>query len=431
MLPGRSGCSAGSGPPAAAASPNVGFMQKQPAPSAHQRAVLEQLGRPGPHLVVHATAGAGKTTLLVQVAGSQPPAARQLFLAFARDAAQELRRRLPPAVETRTVHSLGRLVLADSLRRRGVELRPPAAGKYRDLALKLLREQEPRFADPEVAFFLQELAVAVRLRLLPPADLPGLERLIHEAGFWLPVPGTELHALLRLLPPLLERGLAAARRGSIDFADMLYVPVAEKLPLPSYDLVSVDEAQDYSAAALELTASLAASGARLVFVGDPRQSIFGFAGAEPAALERVREKLAANVLPLSVTWRCPRLHVELARQLAPEIEAAPGAPGGSIGIVSETELLSWVRPGDLVLRRLNAPLRRFCLWLPAAGHRAFVRGLALKARLQQPARRVFRAGFSPPGRRLRAHVSAELARLAADGLPTDGRAAGRLRDEAA
>src|SRR5699024_6605050 len=126
--------------------------------------------------------------------------------------------------------------------------------------------------------------------------------------------------VLELLPLLLARGVREAEQGNIDFTDMIYVPVVNGLAVPAYDLVSVDEAQDYSRLALEFTLALAEAGARLVFVGDPRQSIFGFAGADRQALTRTADRLSARVLPLSVTWRCPRRHVELARLLAPEIE---------------------------------------------------------------------------------------------------------------
>ena len=152
--------------------------------------------------------------------------------------------------------------------------------------------------------------------------------------------------------------------------------------------------------ALELTLRLAAAGARLVFVGDPRQSIFGFAGADPEAMERISRRLSAQVMPLSVTYRCPRLHVELAQELAPEIEAAPGAPSGSVQLIDEAELDSWVKPGDLVLCRLNAPLIAVCLRLVRLGLPAYVRGADLKERLQRLAAEVFRTGLTDSSNRL-------------------------------
>ena len=128
-----------------------------PEPSQYQQAILAALSVPGDHLVIHATAGAGKTTVLVQIATAQPAASKQLFLAFARDAARELSRRLPRTTETRTVHSLGRLTLVTSLRSRNIELAPPQPAKYRRLANQLLRQQEVNVASSENAGFWPNL----------------------------------------------------------------------------------------------------------------------------------------------------------------------------------------------------------------------------------------------------------------------------------
>jgi len=402
-----------------------------PEPSQYQQAILAALSVPGDHLVIHATAGAGKTTVLVQIATAQPAASKQLFLAFARDAARELSRRLPRTTETRTVHSLGRLTLVTSLRSRNIELAPPQPAKYRRLANQLLRQQEVNVASSENAGFLAELADLVRLRLIRPDDRATVERELEESGIWPPADNATVDRLFALLPRLLAAGIEQAERGIVDFADMLYIPVQKQLPVPRYDLVCVDEAQDYSPLALELTLRLAAAGARLVFVGDPRQSIFGFAGADPEAMERISRRLSAQVMPLSVTYRCPRLHVELAQELAPEIEAAPGAPSGSVQLIDEAELDSWVKPGDLVLCRLNAPLIAVCLRLVRLGLPAYVRGADLKERLQRLAAEVFRTGLTDSSNRLERYLRKRLRNAGSQegGIPLAATA--RLKDETA
>ncbi len=400
---------------------------KQPlTPSRYQQAILAAVSQPGDHLVIMATAGAGKTTVLVQIASAQPVDARQLFIAFARDAAAELKRRLPVGVDTRTVHSLGRFVLAEHLRSRNLELSPPQPGKYRRLARTALKAAFGQ-ADADTAHFLSQLATAVRLQLADPGDHAVLAGLVEEAGLFLPVPAREVDRIFALLPGVIDQGVQEAERGLVDFGDMLFVPVRKRLPVPQFDLVAIDEAQDYSPVALELTLGLAAAGARLVFVGDPRQSIFGFAGADPAAMQRITERLDATVLPLSVTYRCPRLHVELARQLAPEIESAPDARPGSVRVVSEEELPGLLSAGDLVLCRLNAPLVRLALQLTPAGVPVFVRGADLQKRLESLASQVFSAGIRDPERQLRQYLKDQLRRLSSNG--TGPLALHGLRDE--
>lgn len=397
-------------------------------PSPYQRAIVDFLRRPGGHAVVHATAGAGKTTVLTQIAAAQPAESRQLYLAFARNAAAELSRRLPGTADSRTVHSLGRQVLATALRARGRELKPPQPLKYRTLARKVIKESLGAPASTDAARYLAELAGIARLQLLDPRDTEALSLAAAEAGLWLPAEEDAAARLQPLLPRLLDRGIELSALGLVDFADMLYVPVRLRLAVPTYDLVCVDEAQDYSAVALELTLLLASAGARLVFVGDPRQSIFGFAGASPDALERIARRLDARVLPLSVTYRCPRLHVELARQLAPEMESAPGAEPGRVAVIRDDELEEAVQPGDLLLCRLNAPLMAACLRISARGVPAHIRGADLQRRLADLAARVFAQGMSDPARRIARFLDHETRRQA-HGEPGGAVSLARLGDE--
>ncbi len=400
-----------------------------PGPSTYQQAILDHLARPGGHVVIHATAGAGKTTVLTQIAAAQPSRSRQLYLAFARDAANELRRRLPPLVDTRTVHSLGRQVLAHDLAATASQLLPPQPDKYRRLARNLLEERLPQLASGDAAYFLSELAGIVRLQLIEPDDERSVVEAATEAGLWLPARPEAAPAISALLPELIGRGLNQTERGLVDFTDMLYAPVMRRLSVPPFDLVCIDEAQDYSAAALELTLALAAAGARLVFVGDPRQSIFGFAGARPDAMQLIAKRLTATVLPLSVTYRCPRVHVELAREIAPEMESAPQAAAGLVAVITDEELESWVQPGDLILCRLNAPLMAACLRITRQGLAAHLRGADLRDRLVRLASTVFRSGISQPQHRISSHFAAEEARLLDADPGAAGPSLGRLKDE--
>lgn len=108
-------------------------MRVAPRPSLYQQRALEFVRAGVDHGVVRATAGSGKTTTLVRVAASLPKDLRVCSLAFAKDAATELRSRLPSRVEARTVHSLGRRVLQAHLGHLGIELRVLDETKYRTL----------------------------------------------------------------------------------------------------------------------------------------------------------------------------------------------------------------------------------------------------------------------------------------------------------
>src|SRR5690625_3741880 len=169
-----------------------------PEPSQYQQAILAALSVPGDHLVIHATAGAGKTTVLVQIATAQPAASKQLFLAFARDAARELSRRLPRTTETRTVHSLGRLTLVTSLTSRNIQLAQPQPAKSRRLANQCLLRREVIVASSEIACFLAELADMVRLRLIRPYDRTTVQWELDVSGICPPADNATVDRLFAL-----------------------------------------------------------------------------------------------------------------------------------------------------------------------------------------------------------------------------------------
>ena len=158
---------------------------------------------------------------------------------------------------------------------------------------------------------------------------------------------------------ILAQGQDLARReGTIDFDDMLYLPVAWNLPLQQFEWVFVDEAQDLSPAQLELVLRCRAPGGRMVFVGDERQAIYGFAGADNRSVERIVARVGAQRLPLSICYRCPTSHLDLARD-RPAIERGPARRRAAHHRPHELDAL--VQPGDLVICRLTAPLVEQCI----------------------------------------------------------------------
>lgn len=384
--------------------------------SHYQEKIIEFVVAGKGHGVVQATAGAGKTSTLVQVAARLEPHRRACFLAFGRDAANELGRRLPSFVVAMTVHKLGRQTLEEALRRRGLDLAPVERWKYRRLLREELKEfrlgndlEEPQVAEGEE--YLSRLLDLARLNLCDPGDDEGLRNLALR--YTIVPPGSEVEPLLHeVLRRVLVRGSEEAlRAGTSDFTDMLYLPVTQELEPPRFDFVCVDEAQDYSALALAFTTRLVAEGGRLLFVGDPRQSIYGFAGADSEAMERISRETEATILPLSITYRCPRSHVALARLLAPEIEAGPEATEGRVFWVADRLLEHWAREGDMILCRANAPLVSTCLRLIRAGRRAFVRGRDLRRQLLELSRRALAEGAADVRERIDEFTEREEARL--------------------
>jgi len=375
--------------------------------------VFAHVERAASHAVVMATAGSGKTTTLVEVARRLPPGTTACFLAFNRATAAELRLRLPAGTTATTIHALGRAAIVRGLP--GAATLRLEPGKYGRLASGLAAGAGATAARAaELARYLGSLARFARLELTDASDTVAVAELARRYGLERPFAAEEATGVHAMLAPLLALGTAAAADGAVDFTDMVYVPLTLDLRLEAYDFVCVDEAQDLSRLTLELVLRLVAGGARALFVGDERQAIYAFAGADRRSLARVAEATVAALLPLSVSFRCPTRHVALARRFAPEMSAAPGATAGSVRLLPERALPRVARPGDLVLSRTNAPLVGTALALARGGLPTTVLGDDLAEELLELAERVFPVTTRLPedaALAVERHGAAEAARL--------------------
>lgn len=112
----------------------------------------------------------------------------------------------------------------------------------------------------------------------------------------------------------------------------------------------------------------------MLFVGDPKQSIMMFCGADPHSYEEIHERLNTHEMPLSICYRCPEEVVKMAQEIVPHIAARPNAPAGTIDWRTEEDLPKQAQPGDLIMCRKNAPLLKHCFRLIRQGTHARVRG---------------------------------------------------------
>ncbi len=330
--------------------------------NAYQEAVLGFVRAGGEHGVVEATAGSGKTTTLVMVARTlveelRVPPSEVAFLAFNRSAAAELARRLPEGVVALTLHALGLRVVSSA----GVGGHL-SEGKYERLAAAI-----PGLP-PQAPAMLAELARFARLELTELRSALQVEALAARYRVELPLPAA------RALPLVVEFLRAGVASPEVDFTDLLYLPVRLGLRVPRYAFVCVDEAQDLSRLALAFVERLVAAGARALFVGDPHQAIYAFAGADSRSLPRIARLTRARTMPLSVSFRCPTRHVVLARRFSPAMLPAPGAATGTVRVTQLARLPSEAEPGDLVLSRTNGPLLDVALAVAAAGTPVVVLG---------------------------------------------------------
>ena len=174
---------------------------------------------------------------------------------------------------------------------------------------------------------------------------------------------------------------------TVDYDDMILFPLVKNLRVKfGKDFVFVDEAQDLSPARQALIRKFVKPHTgRMIVVGDPAQAIYGFSGADDAALPNMIQALDAVQLPLSVTWRCPKAVVRLAQTIVPDIEAADAAPEGSVAHV--LDLPETVAVNDAILCRNTAPLIEIAYKLIRSGKAAKVEGRDLGSNLKALAQR--------------------------------------------
>jgi superfamily I DNA/RNA helicase len=165
---------------------------------------------------------------------------------------------------------------------------------------------------------------------------------------------------------------ATQQTTAIDFADMLYLPVRNRWMRKEWDLVVVDEAQDMSATQLLLALGVARG--RIVLVGDDRQAIYGFRGADSGSLDRLKGELQADELGLNCTYRCGTAIVDLARALVPDYIAHESNGTGLVRSAPASTLVNSVEMGDFLLSRKNAPLVTAALKILRAGKRCKIQG---------------------------------------------------------
>jgi DNA helicase II / ATP-dependent DNA helicase PcrA len=160
---------------------------------------------------------------------------------------------------------------------------------------------------------------------------------------------------------------------AIDFNDQIWFPVVYNMPCTTYDYVFIDETQDLNANQLELSIRTIRKGGRIFAVGDDRQAIYSFRGADEEAIPHIIERLNAKILKLTISYRCARRIAQEARVLVPDFESG-SANEGVVETKSYEAMLNESMPGDFILSRTNAPLLTICWKLLRAGKRATIPG---------------------------------------------------------
>lgn len=356
-------------------------------PSPEQQAIFDAFLQGHDNIAIAAGAGTGKTFTLVELAKRLPRGGYKLFSAFNRDIVKELKVRLDgTGMWAKTFHGIGYGALIKKLKVKTLE---PDNDKYPRLIAEWMNSKQPLatelrtaindsldtegFFSEEIVYLRGELTTEVgrmlndlirfmRLKLVEWQDEKRLEFLVDYYNLIESDAPMAVKAAIKGVPYIMQKAEAMlSESASLDFTDMLYWPVRWDLWLFQQDYVFVDEAQDLSPVQRKLVAKCLKRTGRIVAVGDKSQAIYGFAGADSNSFDLTVKWFDCKVLPLSVSRRCSQVVAYHASQLVPGFKPLPDAPRGKIVWIDEALMTSEVRPGDMVLCRIKAPLVIGCI----------------------------------------------------------------------
>ena len=348
-------------------------------PSIYQQNVFDFVEKGMGNAVVEAVAGSGKTTTILQSLALIPSNKEVVFLAFNKDIAGVLADRTREMgvcnVECMTLNAMGNRAWN---RFRGQAKGQLDANKLNKMARDYRDELEARYSEtlaPEhesswrtCDTFLPGIVGLVRkakVAGMVPQDVQGINGLLADTDEnWADliahydIEFDEAHtqdaAAIRIARVLLRRSVLEL--SVIDFDDQFYLPLVYGAAFAQPDFLFIDEAQDVSDIQREILARAMGPHTRLIAVGDPHQSIYGFRGANPNSLGLIAERFNAVRLPLSISYRCSQAVVREAQKLVSHIEASATAPEGQVLELGEKFSFADFQAADMVLCRNTAPL---------------------------------------------------------------------------
>lgn len=320
-------------------------------PTPEQAAIIAAAKTSEDNLLVNALAGAAKTTTLEMICNTITDIPI-LSLAFNKRIADEMKKRLPTHVEARTMNSLGHGVWSQAVAKRLSVDPGKTLGIARGIIKEMPRRQQDQYWDG-FAEILRWVRIAKRDGYVP-KSWRSITRFCMDTETWLSrYRDAPEDFMFQLIDEILDRSISVANAGGIDFDDQIYMPVCFGGQWPKFPLVLIDEFQDLNELQHEMLSKLAVR--RLIGVGDPWQSIYGFRGAKQNGMASAQERWNMRELQLSMSFRVPRLGVERARFRVPHFQWADGAIDGRVEVLGDWNAAD-IPDGAAIICRNNAPL---------------------------------------------------------------------------
>lgn len=329
-------------------------------PTPEQQAIIAFAKNDSRSMLINALAGSAKTTTLVMIADALP-VQPILSLAFNKKIAEEMSERLPSHTTCRTMNSIGHRIWATTCAKR-ITMNPRKNYEILKANVESLGREERKQAYEEFSEILKGVVQAKREGAIPAGKFYHAKPLVTEEAFWETFDEAPSALDKALISQSLCDSISRSYSGELDFDDQLYMPTLFGGSFPRFPLVLVDEAQDLSPINHAMLRKLVTG--RIIAVGDPWQSIYGFRGAVQEGMAGLRKAFSCQEFTLSTSFRCPQVIVHAARFRVPHMNWH--RKGGHVEVL-RTLSIEEIPEGATFLCRNNAPLFSLALRLLTAG----------------------------------------------------------------
>lgn len=281
------------------------------------------------HMVIEAVAGSGKTWTIEQSTKLVPRNKTYVFLSFNKHIKDEFKRRRPDA-NALTFNGAGNTAVINKLKSSGKINKKFELNNLNNILDNLFDNRYTHFTLEEQ----DELRPAVR-RLVSlykatgltkieerldeikvKIDVESLYNLIEEYDIQTECEHNDLKILCEDILNI-NFNIFTNNWNGYDYDDQIWLPSTRNdVKIEQYDYVFIDETQDLNKTQLTLAIKICKPNGSIIAVGDRNQSIYGFRGADTEAIPRIIKELNAEVFPLSITYRCPKSHVNAIKEYA-------------------------------------------------------------------------------------------------------------------
>jgi len=350
----------------------------------YNAAIREKFLKTSDNIMINALAGTGKTAQLKDIASFKNPNERWLYLVFNKKNQVESQNNFPAGVDVMTTHSFLGQVLDMSDKSVGGDMRlqqsrPGQKSPPRKIGVIAKAIISPTWPDPyalnkkgnRCIFNWNASRKAMKVAELSkqfgvnPNDSDAMNRMLEivrkyqidmdvstlketaTRDYTKDILQKSLEILQGCMPGQLPRGVDKRYASVRDHDDTLWLPTiftnqidwaAKKL---GYDVVLMDEVQDFNICQINMAQNLKNAGSRMVGVGDPNQALYYFRGADNDAFDKLIDILTdgkSEPMPLPINWRSDEAILDYTKQRTGiEVEVAPHKKGkGMINTVTKS-----------------------------------------------------------------------------------------------